>query len=446
MARAFLTAVFILGCVIVMPVSASMTQKTMPNGMRILAVEDHAQPAVILRVLLPRGENDDPAGLAGVSDLAAELALKGAGDRDADALAELVDEHGMELVGESYAEYTILGCNALSAHFDTAISILRDVVRAPLLHKKEFDLLKDQAVAGIKAQRSSPSYLAAISLPPAVFGLDLPQGRVKTEKSVQAIQVEDIRKFHQQCVQGAGAIALCIGDIDAPAAAEQLEHAFRDIPPGTPPTLPADIPKNRAPGQVIEVEKEGLSQTTVLIGKPGLGRLSAQYYSTMVANYVLGAGGFVSRLMAAVRAKEGKTYGIRSAIASSATPDLFDIKFSTRNEELIPSLKLTMEVMKAYANEGPTDTEVAEAKEFYKGYFFLQTETPGQRAAKMLVFLFYGLGLEEMDKYPGKIDAVTRASAHAAAREFLTADGLTYCLVGPKPAIREAGEYLRQKP
>lgn len=423
-----------------------MVNKTMPNGMRIVVLEDRAQPAVFLRVLLPRGENDDPPDLAGVSDLAAELAQKGAGKRDADAMAELVDEMGASLLGESSAEYTILGCNALSTQLDTAIELVRDIVLSPRLDKREFSLLKDQMTANIKAQRSSPSYLAAISLPPAVFGRINPQGRVKTEESVKAISLEAVQAFHKNCLQGAGAIAFCIGDIDGPVAAKKLEEAFRGLPGGTPQKLLTDIPENLSPDQVIEVAKEEITQTTVLIGKPGPGRLSSQYYSALVANYVLGGGGFVSRLMAAVRAKEGKTYGIRSAIASSATPDLFDIKFTTRNEELIPSLKLTLDVMNRFIREGPTDTEVAEAKDFYKGYFFLQTETPSQRAGKMLTYLYYGLGLEEIDRYPQKIDAVTRQSAHDAAKMFMTPDRLTYCLVGPKNVTQQAKEFLLHRP
>lgn len=421
---------------------AQMVNKSLPNGLRVVVLEDRAQPAVFLRVLLPRGENDDPPDLAGVSDIAAELVQKGAGGRDASQMAELVDELGADLVGESSAEYTILGCNALVAHLDTAIAITRDVVLAPRLDQREFNLLKDQTVAGIKAQRSSPSYLASINLPPAVFGKNSPQGNIKTEPSVKAIKLENIRAFHQKSLQGAGAIAFCIGDVDAPAVAAKLEEAFRGLPAGVSPSFVTDIPENRAAYQIIEVEKEGITQTTALIGKPGPGRLSPHYYSTLVANYVLGGGGFISRLMAAVRAKEGKTYGIRSAITSTATPDLFDIKFTTRNEELISSLTLTLDVLKTFIEHGPTETEVTEAKEFYKGYFFLQTETPAQRAAKMLVYLYYGLGLEEIDRYPQKIDAVTRASAHEAAKLFLSADRLTFCLVGPKTATGPVKEHL----
>ncbi len=426
--------------------SAEMVNKIISNRMRIVVIEDRAQPAVFLRVILPRGENDDPPNLAGVSDLAAELVQKGAGARDADAMAELVDEMGASLAGESSAEYTVLGCNALSTQLDTAIDIVRDIVLSPRLDKREFSLLKDQMTANIKAQRSSPSYLAAINLPPAVFGKNRPQGRVKTEETVNAIGLEDVRTFHKNCLQGSGAIAFCIGDIDVAAVAKKLEEAFGGLPAGAAPNLLTEVPENLSPNQVVEVEKEGITQTTVLIGKPMPGRLSPQYYSTLVANYILGGGGFVSRLMAAVRAKEGKTYGIRSAITSTATPDLFDIKFTTRNEELVPSIKLTLDVMNRFIQEGPTDTEVTEAKDFYKGYFFLQTETPAQRAGKMLAYLYYGLGLEEIDLYPKKIDAVTRASAHEAAKLFFTPDHLTTCLVGPKEATRQAKEFLLHRP
>lgn len=416
--------------------AADMVNKTISNGMRIVAVEDHAAPAVFIRVLLPRGDNDDPQGLAGVAGMTAELVQKGAGSRDAGELAELVDGLGASIIGESGSEYTILGCNALKAHLDTAMEIVRDIVLHPRLDKREFSLIKDQMIANIKAQKSDPSYLAAVNLPPAVFGPDIPQGNVKTEKSVKSITLEDARAFHAGSVQGAGAIAFCIGDIDATDVAARLEEMFQDIKQGAPPRLLTEIPKNKAPGVVVEVEKEDITQTTALIGKPAPGRLSPDYYSTLVANYVLGAGGFVSRLMAAVRGKEGKTYGIRSVIPSGATPDLFEIKFTTRNEELNATLQLTRTVLNEFIEKGPTEEETREAKEFYKGYFYLQTETPTQRARKMLAYLYYGLGLEELDRYPERIDAVTRNSAHQAARKYLTEDGLTTCLVGPKSVIQ----------
>jgi len=426
-----------------MPIaSADIISKTLPNGFRVVVIPDHEQPAVFLRVLLPRGQNDAPPGRTGLADLTAELTLKGAGSRDAAEMAELADHMGAELIADADAEYTVMGCNCLADQLDTALTILHDVVFEPRFDPREFSLLKDQTLAEIKARKSNPSYLAAIRLSPAVYGPDSPQGKVKTEETVNAIRMEDVRAFHQTLLQAQGAIALCIGDVQPDSAAERLGQMFGSVKPGSPPSIPFGIPSSRAADQVIEVEKEDLTQTTVLIGKPGPGRLETDFYSTLVSNYVLGAGGFVSRLMAAVRSRGGKTYGIRSGIAMTATSDLFDVKFTTRNEELIPSLQITLDVLNRYAAEGPTDQEVAEAKEFYKGYFFLQTETPGQRAAKLLVYLFYGLGFDEYHRYPDRVDAVTRAGAHESARRHFSSDNLTFCLVGPKAVTRGAKEWL----
>lgn len=425
--------------------AADVVNRTLSNGIRVVVMEDHTQPAVFVRVLLPRGENDDPAGQAGLSDITAELMPKGAGKRNADEIAELLDGMGADLVAESGEEYTILGCNTLTAHINTALDVLRDVVLEPRMEKKEFSLIKDQMTANIKAQRSSPAYLAAVKLIPAVFGPAVPQGNVRTEESLNAIRLEDARRFHRQSLQGSGAIAFCIGDVDAGDMANRLERMLSGLAAGTTPRLLTQTPENLAPDRVIEVDKKDLTQTTVLMGKPGPGRLSPQYYSTLVANYVLGGGGFVSRLMAAVRGKEGKTYGIRSSIPSGATPDLFNVKFTTRNEELTSSLQLTLDVIGDFIEKGPTDTEVSEAKDFFKGYFFLQTETPSQRASKMLSYIYYGLGLEEFKRYPEQIDAVSRQSAHEAAKQYLTADRFAFCLVGPAGATRPAREYLMKR-
>lgn len=424
---------------------AEMVNKTLANKMRLVVMEDHTGSAVFIRVLLPQGENDDPMGRSGVADLTAGLVQKGAGSRDAVQMAELVDWMGAELVGYSEAEYTVIGCNVLSTYLDTGLEIVRDMVLSPRMDPREFSLLKDQELAGIKAQRSNPSYLASIQMPPAIFGASAPQGKVKTEKSLKNISLDDVRAFHRKSLQASNAIMLLIGDVDAGKVALRMESFFGDLPSGVPVQLLTDIPKNLASGRVLESVKEDLTQTTVLIGKPCPGRLSPDYYSTLVSNYVLGAGGFVSRLMAALRSKEGKTYGVRSSISSTATPDLFTIKFTTRNEEVGRSLELTLDVMRRFVEEGPTDTEVADAKEFYKGYFFLQTETPSQRASKMLAYLFYGLGLEEFDRYPARIDAVTRQLAHEAAKRHLTAEGLTFSLCGPSSVLQSAKAVLEPK-
>ncbi|MBI4179731.1 insulinase family protein [bacterium] len=422
--------------------NADVLQKTLPNRMRVVVVEDHAAPAVFIRVLLPLGENDDPAGRAGVSDLTAELVQKGAGGRSAAEMAELVDWMGAGLLGYSEAEYTVIGCDVLAEHLDAGLELARDMVTAPRLDAGEFSILKDQAVASIKARRSDPSYLAAVQLPPAVFGPEAPQGKVKTEESLGDITLEDVAAFHRHSLNASGAIALVIGDVDAEALADKLAAVFGKLPAGEPPHIPTAIPANRAGGRMLQSPKESISQTTAILGKPGPGRLDPDYFPALVANYVLGGGGFVSRLMAALRSQEGKTYGIRSSISGSATPDLFTVKFTTRNEELAGSLRLTFDVMRRFIAEGPTDTEVSEAKEFFKGYYFLQTETPSQRASKMLAHLFYGLGIEEMDRYPGRIDAVTQKAAHDAAKRHLSPDGLTVSLCGPSDVLQNAAPVL----
>lgn len=407
-----------------------------------MTCHDRSSEAVFLRVLLPRGENDSHLGLGGLCELTAEWMTKGAGTRNADEIAETLDRIGANLVVDCDAEYTILGCNALAGDFDLVTEILRDIVMRPRLEDREFHLLKDQEIAGLKARRSSPPYLAAIHLPPAVFGPGTLQGNVKTERSVRALRPADAREMHPQMLNGRGTIAMCSGAVDPTAAMDKLAEMFREIPTGFIHPLQTDIPLNHRIGDVILVVRNHLTQTSILMGKPMSGRLAADYRATQIANYILGGGGLVSRLMQAVRARDGRTYGIRSCVPSSASADLFNVQFTCRNEQLDSGLQTALDVMDSLAADGPTEIEVDEAKEFHKGFFFLQTETLQQRARCVIDSTFYGRSIAELERYPQRIDAITPDAVRATAKKHFSSDHLTFCLVGPEDVIRGAEEKL----
>jgi zinc protease len=193
-------------------------------------------------------------------------------------------------------------------------------------------------------------------------------------------------------------------------------------------TPPRNI-KDPAPikRKTIQLIEKDLTQSTIILGHGGIQRANPDFYAVTVMNYILGAGGFSSRLMDSIRDKQGLAYGIMSHFDARLLPGSFWINLQTRTEATNQAIAGVLTELKTIRETPVSDQELAEAKSFLIGSFPLRFDTTAKLTQVLAQVEFYGLGFEYFSQYPKSIERVTKEDVLRVAKQYL--DPQRYALV-----------------
>jgi zinc protease len=178
------------------------------------------------------------------------------------------------------------------------------------------------------------------------------------------------------------------------------------------------------PGVHLTIINRNVAQANLFMGFPGMERSNPDYYRFQVMNYVLGGGGFASRLMQVVRSRAGLAYSIGSENEADKFPGAIRIELQTKNRSANEAMKLIVQQIELIRDQPVSDAELASAKKFLVGSFPLKFDRQSAIAEYLLDVELYGLGLDYMDKYPGYINGVTREQVQEVARKYLHPDAM----------------------
>jgi zinc protease len=420
-------------------------KKTMlDNGLKVIVIEQHELPVVAFRLILKSGSACDPAGKAGLADLTAGLLRKGTKTRTATQVAEEIDFVGGSLNAGADQDATFASCRVLSKYFDTGLGLLSDIMLNPTFSQDEIDRLQKQTLASIQQQKDDPGSVAGEKFREFVFG-ENPYGLPTegTEESVPTLTRDDIVNFHKEYYVPSNAVLAVVGDVKNADVIKKVKAKFASWS-GTPVTFPTLAEPPAIKGyQILLVDKPDLTQTYIELGHLGIDRKNPDIFAVRVMNYILGGGGFASRLMDEVRAKRGLTYGIYSNYDYLKWQGAFNITSFTRNDSTAAAITATIDQLKKIRSEGVTDKELADTKSFYTGYFPLQFETPEQIATQILTVELYDLGEEYLTNYTQRINAVTKEDVQRVAQKYIDPDNLKIVVVSKaetaKPLLEPLG-------
>lgn len=416
--------------------SESLHRERLANGLEVLVLEDHGLPWVELGVTVRRGVGIERPEEAGLAALTAEGMRRGAGERDALALARVVDDLGASLGVSAEWDATTVGVAGLSRDRDTLFEVLADVALRPRFDPAEVARARAEHAAGLDKAREDPSTLAAWHLAEALFpghryGLPL-EG---TPETVAELDAAALRAFHARVFVPGNAIVYAVGDVDPEAFQAAVRQAFGAWQGGPVPEPAPPPPEAPAGARVVVVDRPDLVQTQLRIGHGGIDRDDERHVPAQLVNTILGGGGFTSRLMERVRAEEGLTYGIGSGFAQRRRPGPFQVATFTRNAEAGRVVELVLEELRRLRDEPLPDGELAAAKSLRAGNFALALETSAAVAGSLVELDVYGLPPDRLDTYRSRLRAVTAAEAAAVARELLHPDRATIVAVGPAEVL-----------
>ncbi|MFQ6003467.1 MAG: M16 family metallopeptidase [Candidatus Zixiibacteriota bacterium] len=418
-------------------------KETLANGLKVIVIEHHELPVVAFRLVLKSGSAFDPPGKAGLANLTAGLLRKGTETKDATQIAEEIDFVGGSLGAGANWDATFASCRVLNKYFDAGLDLLADIILNPTFNEDEIERLRKQTIAGIMQDKDDPGSVAEENFRAFVFG-EHPYGQPLegTEHSVPSITRDDIVNFYKTYYVPNNAVLAVVGDIKTDDVLKKVKSKFGSWERKEFVTPDLAQPPEIKGFQILLVDKPDLTQSYIKIGHLGIERKSPDYFPVRVMNYILGGGGYASRLVDEVRDKRGLTYDIRSIFDPYRLKGAFEVSTFTRIDSTLGAVQAILKQIERMRAEKVSEKELSETKSFYNGYFPLQFETPEQIATQILNVELYDLGEDYIKNFRKNISAVTTDDILRVAQKYLDPDNIKLVVVSKAEELKTELESL----
>lgn len=419
-------------------------EKTLANGLRVVVIEQHEQPAVSLRLMLPTaGQTFEPDGKAGLAGATAALLTKGTATRSSQQIAEAIDFVGGGLGAGAGLESANVTASVTSDQLDLGFELMSDVVLRPSFPQDEIDRWRRQALSNLQVQYQNAGYLAGEALGRLLYG-DHPYGRPGdgTPQSLQGLTRDDFTAFHKRVWIPNNAFLAVVGDVKPADAFARAEKAFGGWAKGEAPRVPTlDAAKAPQGRRILVIDKPDAVQTEIRLGQIALPYRDPNHFAAQVYNSVVGANAS-SRLFDEIRRKRGLSYGAGSYFLMPTLPGPYLVSTNTKTETTVPALDVALDVLAGVPKEAVQQQELDAAKTYITGAFPLVIETPEGIAEEVLDAMRHGYGRDWLESYNANISKITAADVQKFAQSQIHPDKMAIVLVGNAATFSEA---LKQK-
>jgi zinc protease len=400
--------------------AVEVQQVISPGGITAWLVEDHSNPILSLDMALVGGAVLDPEGQEGLAYLVSGLIDEGAGELDSQAFQARLQNLSIRLSFDAGLETFRGSLRSLTENRETAFDLLRLALNEPRFDDEPVARIRSQIQVQLAQASENPNAIARRALREMMFpGHPYSRPVHGTPESIQAIGVDDMRRFVSERFARDALIVSVVGDVTAEELGPLLDHAFLGLPAEA---APYDLPEvePQAKGEVLVIERD-LPQSVMVFAHKGLMRDDPDFYAAHVANRILGGGGFSSRLYAEVREKRGLAYSVYSYLSSLEHSALVRGGVATANARAGESLEVIREEWARMGAEGPTAEEVEDAKTYMTGSYPLRFSSTSGIAGTLLGIQLDDLGIDYVN---------IRNDLQRVARELFRAEDLTVVIVG----------------
>jgi zinc protease len=406
-------------------------ERTLPNGLRVLAAHRPGVPMVELRLRVPFA-GDAPEHPA-VAELLSSTLLTGTATRDRVGIDDELAAVGADLGVSVDPERLQIGGSGLADGLPDLLAVLADVLVAATHPDGEVARERDRLVERISVARAQPRTIAREALQRKRFG-DHPITReMPTGEDVAAVSAEQVRALHAAALVPGGSILVLVGDIDPATAIAQVEKVV------TPWT--ADVPARElspppaiTPSDLQLVHRAGSVQSQLRLSAPALPRDDPRYAALQLANLVFG-GYFSSRWMENVREDKGYTYGAHSGIEFVPGGAVLGVETDVASDVTAAALLETRYELGRIVAVPPTAAEVDAARAYAVGSLLISLDNQGGLASTLSALAADGLGIDWLRAHPGRLESVTVEQVAEAALEFFAPTAFTGVVVGDADVI-----------
>ena len=415
---------------------------TTPTGAQVLLVESRTLPLLDIQIDFDAGSALDPADKPGLAGFTQALLDGGAGELDEQTIAERKADLGAHIDGSTDSDRASISLRTLSspAERDGAIELLATLLAQPGFPETVLARERNRATAALREALTKPAALAARQFNRALYPAH-PYGGDVTPASLATLTRADLVDFHRRHYGANRASIAIVGDVDR-ATAEQI--ALR-LTAGLPqvaaaPPLPTPAPTQ---AQLFRIANPS-AQAHILVGQPGMTRDDPDYFPLLVGNYILGGGGFVSRLTREVRERRGYAYSVYSALAPRQVAGPFQIGLQTRGRQADDALAVVRATLAGFLADGPGAEELQGAKDNLINGFGLRLDSNAKLLDYVALIGFYRLPLDWLERYPQEVARVDAAAVRDAwQRRIQPAQLITVIAGGDGDSAAEPGESNR---
>jgi len=402
---------------------------TTANGARVFFVRADAIPMLDVSLDFDAGGRLDPPGRKGLATVTNSMLSRGAGGLDELAISEGFARIGAQRGGGAGDDRASVTLRTLTSEPELAeaLALLARVVSQPAFPAEVLSREKERVIQSIRESETKPETIAQRTFDGLLYG-EHPYGAHPTVETVGAIGRDDLVAFHRGHYGARNAVVSMIGAISRERAQAIAEQLTRDLPPGDAERRV--VPVVPPTGAIERRVEHPASQSHILIGQPAIARGDPDFFALLVGNYVLGGGGFVSRLYDEVREKRGLAYSVYSYFSPQLQPGPFTIGLQTRREQTALALGVVRETLARFLRDGPTEAELQAAKSNLVGGFALRIDSNRKILDNLATIGFYRLPLDYLERWTSRVEAVTLDEVRAAFARHLRPDALVTVVVG----------------
>ncbi len=399
------------------------------EGSEVYFVENHDLPIIDLSVNFAAGNARDNAPKAGVANLTRYLMTLGAAGMTDEDISQKLADVGAVMGGELDADRASFKLRTLSSsrEREQALDVYTKILQKPDFPDAVLIREKARVIAGLQEAETQPESISSKAFMAALYGSH-PYALDDDPATVASIQREDLRTFYATYYGAKGAVIALIGDMsrsDAEQLAERISSGLPQAPAVS--ALPAVSYPDAAKEQKIQ---HPASQSHILLGYPGVKRGDVDYFPLYVGNYILGGGGFVSRLTEEVREKRGLVYSVYSYFMPMAELGPFQIGLQTKRDQAEEALKLVRETLAKFIAGGVTEAELNAAKQNITGGFPLRLDSNAKILDYLAVIGFYKLPLTYLDDFNANVKKVTTTQIKDAFARRIDPNKMVTVVVG----------------
>lgn len=420
--------------VLVLPLSAqaalTLQHWQTQQGARVIFVESHELPILDIAVDFPAGSSRDPAGKAGLAQLTQGLLDQGAGGLSETAIAHKLADVGAVLSGRLDRDRAgiILRTLASADEKKQALDMFARVLQQPEFPQAVVEREKKRLIASIREAEADPGNVAGKAFYRAIYGVH-PYAHDEAGEigTIPKLTRSDLQAFYRAHYSAPNAVISLMGDItraEAEAIADRLAEGLSRA--AVVPVLPKPAPATATDNRITHPS----TQSHVLMGGVGLSRTDPDYFPLFVGNYVLGGGGFDSRLLKEVRDKRGYAYSAYSYFMPLGEAGPFQLGLQTKLEQTDDALKVARDTLREFIASGPSEAELTQAKSNLTGGFPLRIDSNKKILDYLSVIGFYNLPLDYLDTWVDQVSAVDVAAVKQAFARRVDPDKLVTVVVG----------------
>ena len=417
---------------------------TLQCGAKLWVIPRTDLPVITASLALPAGAGVHGPSLAGLASMTAGMLDEGTATRSAVDLAREAESMATNLWANAGWDGSYVGLRCLTPNLDKSLELTVDILRNPSFPEPEWQRVRGQTIAALKARRDRPESLAARALQQSLYPADHPYS-VPADGTVETLEQFDrssLERFHQEYYRPVGSAWIIAGDIDPEGIADRLDAALETG--RARPRQPIELP-NPGPSparRILLIHRPDASQAVIRVGHIGMKRREEDYLEAMLLNQILG-GQFTSRLNESLRERKGLTYGVRSSFDTRRGTGPFSVASSVQSDRVAEAVaEVALEIEAIRGDRPPTHKELEDARRSLLEGQARHFETPSDLISRFAALILHDLPPDHHARFAERMNAVDLDRLVSVAGRRLRPESLIAVVVADAEQVQQSLEQL----